>query len=120
MGEANLRYARGDIENSKRMCYEVIRQEPEAYEPYVTLAQLYETSNLKKYKGFLMLANHLAPQNIAITSRLADVAVQEGNLIEAVRCYSRAVKADSRNILLHKKRLELLEQKSEFVLIFNL
>ncbi|KAJ8928795.1 hypothetical protein NQ314_018594 [Rhamnusium bicolor] len=48
MGEANLRYARGDLETAKKMCFEVIRQVPDAYEPYLTLSQMYETTNLKK------------------------------------------------------------------------
>lgn len=114
MGEANLRYARGDIETSKKMCYEVIRQEREAYEPYLTLAQMYETSNLKKYKGFLLLASHVAPNNISIICRLADVFLQEGNILEVIRCHSRAVNADPTNLSIHKMRVEFLEQRSKY------
>lgn len=51
MGEANLRFARGEVELAKKMCFEVIRQSPNAYEPYLTLAQMHENINLKKYKG---------------------------------------------------------------------
>lgn len=57
MGEANLRFARGELELAKKMCFEVIRQVPDAIEPYLTLAQMYENNNIKKYKGKLYLAS---------------------------------------------------------------
>lgn len=111
MGEANLRYARGDLETSKKMCFEVIRQMPDAYEPYLTLSQMYENTNPKKYKGYLMLASHLAPYNIGTATRLADLHLQEGEVELAIKCYSRALKGDTKNLFLHEKRLELLEQR---------
>lgn len=114
MGEANVRYARGDIETSKKMCFEVIRQVPDAYEPYLTLSQMYENINPKKYKGYLMLASHLAPKDIGILTRLADLHMQEGDIILAIRCYSRVIKFAPRNVYLHEKRLELLEQSKFF------
>lgn len=51
MGEANLQFARGKTELAKKMCFEIIRQAPDAFEPYLTLAQMYESHNIKKYKG---------------------------------------------------------------------
>nr|CAI5838401.1 unnamed protein product [Callosobruchus analis] len=114
MGEANLRYARGDIETAKRMCFEVIRQCPEAAEPYHTLAQMYENVNMKKYKGYLLLACHLEPSNVVLVCRLAEVCVQENNVLGAIRWYSRGIKHSPRNIELHIKRLELLKQKEEY------
>ncbi|KAJ8922929.1 hypothetical protein NQ315_001473 [Exocentrus adspersus] len=119
MGEANLRYARGDRETAKKMCFEVIRQAPDAYEPYLTLSQMYETTNLKKCKGYLMLACHLASTNISIWCRLAEVHQQEGSIMEAVRCYSKAIKYEPKNIWLHKKRIELLEQEGDMKIILT-
>lgn len=110
MGEANVRYARGDLEISKKMCFEVIRQVPDAYEPYFTLSQMYENTNPKKYKGYLMLSSHLAPTDIGILTRLADLHTQEGELQDAIKSYSRAIKVDPKNLFLHEKRLQLLEQ----------
>lgn len=111
MGEANVRYARGDLETSKKMCFEVIRQVPDAYEPYLTLSQMYENTNPKKYKGYLMLASHLAPCDIGILTRIADLHMQEGEVEQAIKCYSRALKVSPRNLYLHQKRLELMEQR---------
>ncbi|XP_050510726.1 general transcription factor 3C polypeptide 3 [Diabrotica virgifera virgifera] len=113
MGEANLRYARGDLETAKKMCFEVIRQAPDSYEPYLTLSQMYETTNQKKYKAYLMLASHLAPTSIATTCRLAELCIQDGETEEAIKCYSRSIKYNLTNFFLHKKRLELLEQKCD-------
>jgi hypothetical protein len=42
MGEANLRFVRGDIDTAIRMCMEVIRQDPAVAEPFQTLATLYD------------------------------------------------------------------------------
>lgn len=111
MGEANLRYARGDLETAKKMCFEVIRQAPDVYEPYLTLSQMYESTNVKKYKAYLMLASHLAPHDIAITCRLADLCIQDGDLSEGIKCYVRSLKYNPQNMLIHTKRLELLEQR---------
>ncbi|CAH1971848.1 unnamed protein product [Acanthoscelides obtectus] len=111
MGEANLRYARGDIETAKRMCFEVIRQCPEATEPYFTLSQIYENVNRKKYKGYLLLAAHLEPSNTGLVNRLAEVSLQDNNIEGAIRWYSRGIKYYPRNIEFHLKRLELLKQR---------
>lgn len=119
MGEANLRYARGDIDVAKRMCFEVIRQAPDAYEPFITLSQMYENTNVKKYMGYLMLAAHLSPQNSSIWCRLAEVNLQENNITEAISCYSRAIRAEPRNIDLHMKRIELLTKKGDAKAVLN-
>ncbi|ENN77812.1 hypothetical protein D910_12404 [Dendroctonus ponderosae] len=111
MGEANLRFARGEVELAKKMCFEVIRQSPEAFEPYLTLAQMYENQNIKKYRGFLMLAGHLQPSNADIWIRLADVEFQENKISAAVSCYNKAIRAEPRNIDLHMKRLTLVQEK---------
>ncbi|XP_060522764.1 general transcription factor 3C polypeptide 3 [Cylas formicarius] len=113
MGEANLRYARRDYETAKKMCFEIIRQAPDAYEPYWTLAQMYENSNFKKYKGFLMLACHVQPSNVNLWCRLAEVELQESQIAEAIDCYSKAIKAEPQNLELHAKRIELAEKKAD-------
>ncbi|CAH1154636.1 unnamed protein product [Phaedon cochleariae] len=111
MGEANLRYARGDLETAKKMCFEVIRQAPDAYESYLTLAQMYESTNSRKHKAYLMLASHLAPGNEAIACSLAELFTQDGDVDEAIKCYSRILLKKPRNLEIHMKRMQLLEQK---------
>ncbi len=42
MGEANMKFARGENEEAVKMCMEVIRLVPTAPEPFQTLGMLYE------------------------------------------------------------------------------
>ncbi|XP_044252790.1 general transcription factor 3C polypeptide 3 isoform X2 [Tribolium madens] len=110
MGEANLRYARGDTETAQKMCFEVMRQVPDAYEPYLTLAQIFENSDPTKYEGYLAIASCLYPHDSGVWCRLAELNIQNGKYKEAVSYYSRAIRASPRNMGLHLKRLELVEQ----------
>lgn len=41
MGQANLCYARGDVQIAEKLCLEIIRQAPMAAEPYLSLSQVY-------------------------------------------------------------------------------
>ncbi|KAL1494431.1 hypothetical protein ABEB36_010030 [Hypothenemus hampei] len=111
MGEANLRFARGEVEMAKKICFEVIRQAPDAYEPYLTMAQMYENNNVKIYKSFLLLAGNLHSSNSEIWCRLADLELQENQIGAAVSCYTRAIKAEPHNVELHMKRLNLIKDK---------
>lgn len=121
MGEANLRYARGDIETAEKMCFEVMRQVPDAYEPYITMAQIFENRDLTKYEGYLAIASALYPYDSGIWCRMAELNVQNEKYKEAISCYSKAIRASPRNISLHLKRLELVEQigDSRFALACN-
>lgn len=60
MGEANLKYARGENELAEKICLEIIRQVPLAPEPFLTLAQIHD-SNPEKYLQFSLIAAHLNP-----------------------------------------------------------
>nr|XP_023014510.1 general transcription factor 3C polypeptide 3 isoform X2 [Leptinotarsa decemlineata] len=119
MGEANLRYAKGDLETSKKMCFEVIRQESKAYEPYLTLSQVYENTNSKKHKAYLMLANHLAPGKKDIACRLAELYLQDGEINEAIKCYSRTLRYLKTDISIYLKKIDLLEKKGETKLLLS-
>ncbi|CAF1519315.1 unnamed protein product [Rotaria sp. Silwood1] len=45
MGEANMAYVHGDIQKAIRICQEVITNVPNAAEPYLTIARIYEDQN---------------------------------------------------------------------------
>ncbi|KAI4457182.1 transcription initiation factor iiic tfiiic polypeptide 3-related [Holotrichia oblita] len=109
MGEANLRFARGEYEIAQKMCFELIRQAPMAYEPYWTLSQLYENDPIKSVQ-YLTIAAHLNPMDATNWLRLAQIHVDGNNLRKAVTCYTRAINADPSVIEHHLKRLELLEK----------
>ncbi|XP_044758559.1 general transcription factor 3C polypeptide 3 [Coccinella septempunctata] len=110
MGEANLRFAKGEIETAEQMCLEVIRQQPKAWEPYLTLSQIYESKDSSKCKGYLTIATYLNPSNTSTWCRLAEMALEEGNKREAIGFYSKSLVYDKKNLEVHYKRLELAKE----------
>ena len=114
MGEANLRFARGDAETAERMCMEVIRQDPTAPQPFQTLATLYEEQGeIERSLQFGLLAAHLAPQDGEEWARLADMSMEQGEMVQAADCLRKAVDADPSVSRYHFTRAELLERMGE-------
>lgn len=119
MGEANLRYARGDHEMAIKMCLEIIRQVPTAPEPFHTLAVLYEEKGFpEKSLQFALIAAHLNPSDVDQWVRLAEMSEEQGNLRQAATCYSKAIAADPYNteehmVNIYMKRWELLARVGE-------
>lgn len=112
MGEANLRFVRGDKEMAEKMCHEIIKQVPTAPEPYQTLAQIYE-NDAEKALQFSLLAAHLSPPDAHEWLRLAAISKQKKDVKQEMICYSQAVKAEPQNLDLHLKRIELLTYLEE-------
>lgn len=114
MGEANLRYARGEREMAVKMCLEIIRQVPTAPEPFQTLAVLYEEMGAPdKSLQFALIAAHLSPHDVEQWIRLAVMSEEQGDVKQAITCYSKAIAADATNVDVHMKRGMLLEQIGE-------
>lgn len=110
MGEANLKYARGDNATAERVCMEIIRQVPLAVEPFHTLAQIYEGSNPEKSMQFMFIAGHLNPSDVDHWIRLAELSEDLGNEKQAISCYTHAVKAAPHDIELRLRRIEALRK----------
>ncbi|XP_063548142.1 general transcription factor 3C polypeptide 3 [Cydia strobilella] len=106
MGEANLRFVRGDKETAEKMCHEIIKQVPNAPEPYQTLAQIYE-NDPDKFMQFSLLAAHLSPSDATEWLRLAALSKQRNDVKQEMLCYTQAIRADPHNLANHMKRLEL-------------
>ncbi|XP_017281749.1 general transcription factor 3C polypeptide 3 isoform X2 [Kryptolebias marmoratus] len=99
MGEANIRYARGDQEDAIMMCMEIIRQAPLAYEPFSTLAMIYEDNeDVEKALQFGLIAAHLNPSDCEEWIRLAEMSLEQDNVRQAIICYSKAIKYDPTNV----------------------
>ena len=110
MGEANLRFAKGDVDTAERMCMEVIRQDPSVPEPFQTLATLYEEQGeIEKSLQFGLLAAHLAPQDGEEWARLADMSLEQNMPGQAADCYRKAIDAEPTNARYHFTRAELLQ-----------
>ncbi|KAM9836216.1 general transcription factor 3C polypeptide 3 [Aulostomus maculatus] len=99
MGEANIRYARGEKEDATVMCMEIIRQAPLAYEPFSTLAMIYEDNeDMDKALQFRLIAAHLNPSDCEEWIKLAEMSLEQDNIRQAVVCYSKAIKYDPTNV----------------------
>ncbi|XP_061082620.1 general transcription factor 3C polypeptide 3 isoform X3 [Conger conger] len=114
MGEANIRYARGEKEDAITMCMEIIRQAPLAYEPFSTLAMIYEDlGDMEKSLQFGLIAAHLNPSDCEEWVKLADMSLEQDNIKQAILCYSKAIKYDSTNVRYLWERSTLYEQIGE-------
>lgn len=113
MGEANLRYARGDVQTAETVCLEIVRQHPLAVEPFHTLAQIYEGKDQEKFMQFMLIAGHLNPSDVDHWIRLAEMYHEAGNLKQAAACYSKAVTAAPHDLELRLRRIELIRQMGD-------
>ncbi|XP_041120613.1 general transcription factor 3C polypeptide 3 isoform X1 [Polyodon spathula] len=120
MGEANIRYARGDKEDAITMCMEIIRQAPLAYEPFSTLAMIYEDQgDMEKSLQFGLIAAHLNPSNREEWVKLAEMSLEQDNIKQAIFCYSKAIKYDHSNVRYLWERCSLYEQVGEHKLAMD-
>ncbi|XP_025602631.2 general transcription factor 3C polypeptide 3 isoform X5 [Athalia rosae] len=113
MGEANLRFARGEVALASQMCMEIIRQVPSAPEPFHTLAMIYEHDQPEKSLQFALIAAHLSPKDADQWIRLANLSLESGNVKQTITCYSKAIQASPKDITLYQKRAKLQEQIGE-------
>ncbi|KAK3510992.1 hypothetical protein QTP70_027843, partial [Hemibagrus guttatus] len=114
MGEANIRYARGEKDDAILMCMEIIRQAPLAYEPFSTLAMIYEDQgDAQKALQFGLIAAHLNPSDCDEWLKLADMSLEQENIKQAIICYSKAIKYDQTNVRFLWERSSLYEQLGE-------
>ncbi|XP_075040863.1 general transcription factor 3C polypeptide 3 [Mixophyes fleayi] len=111
MGEANIRFARGEGEEAILMCMEIIRQAPLAYEPFSTLAMIYEDQgDMEKSLQFELIAAHLNPSDTEEWVRLAEMSLEQDNIKQAIFCYSKALKYNPTNVRYLWERSSLYEQ----------
>ena len=109
MGQANLCYARGDAAMAEKLCLEIIRQEPNAAEPYLTMAQIYENTDVEKYEELLLIAAHVN-STVFQWTQCAEIFLERGNLKQASLCYAKATRCDPKDLSIRMKRLDILKQ----------
>uniref|UniRef100_A0A670ID27 Ral transcription factor IIIC subunit 3 n=1 Tax=Podarcis muralis TaxID=64176 RepID=A0A670ID27_PODMU len=120
MGEANIRFARGEHEEAILMCMEIIRQAPLAYEPFSTLAMIYEDQgDMEKSLQFELIAAHLNPSDTEEWVRLAEMSLEQDNIKQAIFCYGKALKYDPTNVRYLWERSSLYEQLGEHKLAMD-
>lgn len=109
MGQANLCFARGDVAMAEKLCLEIIRQEPSAAEPYLTMSQIYENTDEEKYNQLLLIAAHVN-STVFQWTQVAEIFLEKGNLKEASLCYAKATRCDPKDLSIRLKRLEILKE----------
>jgi general transcription factor 3C polypeptide 3 (transcription factor C subunit 4) len=109
MGQANLCFARGDSTMAEKLCLEIIRQEPTAAEPYLTMAQIYENTDSEKYEELLLIAAHVN-STVFQWTQCAEIFLERGNLKQASVCYAKATRCDPKDLSIRMKRLDILKQ----------
>ncbi|CAL1681922.1 unnamed protein product [Lasius platythorax] len=113
MGEANLRFAKGEIDLATKICMEIIRQVPSASEPFQTLAMIYENDQPEKSLQFSLIAAHLSPKDADQWIRLANMSLESDDIKQAITCYSKAIQASPKDISLYEIRAQLQEQNGD-------
>lgn len=113
MGEANLCFARGNSEMAEKICLEIIRQNPLAPEPFLTLAEINESRDKEKYLNFLTIAAHLNPHDRDQWIRIAELYIEQKNYSRARVYYSKAIKYISKDYDLRLRKAKLLEMMNE-------
>uniref|UniRef100_T1JHP3 General transcription factor 3C polypeptide 3 n=1 Tax=Strigamia maritima TaxID=126957 RepID=T1JHP3_STRMM len=111
LGEANLNLARQETDEAIKMCMEIIRLAPRAPQPFQTLGMVYEElGDMEKSLQFSLIAAFLSPNDPEEWLKLAEMSINSGDLLQAVTCYTKALKSDPNNVAIHWERCLLLEQ----------
>ncbi|CAG0912786.1 unnamed protein product [Notodromas monacha] len=99
VGEANLRFARGERDTVIDLCMQVIRQYPYAAEPYQTLGMVYEDlGSAEKSLQFSLIAAHLQKTDREEWARLGELASETGHTDQAITCFGKVYALDRNNI----------------------
>ncbi|XP_053200601.1 general transcription factor 3C polypeptide 3-like [Panonychus citri] len=114
VGEANLCFARGSHQDAIAMCSEVIRQAPTAPEPFQTLGMLYEEmGQIEKAFQYNLIAAYLCPSDGEHWIKVADMAIEQGNNIQAIKCLNKAIKVNPSNFEIRLQRCQLYEKMGD-------
>ncbi|CAF0965331.1 unnamed protein product [Adineta ricciae] len=119
MGEANMAYVHGDIPKAIRICQEVITNVPNAAEPYLTIARIYEDQN-EHEKAFEMnfVAAHCQRSKDLWARMLAECQQRQANDL-ITTCYNNIVKLDPMDIDMHLSRIAHVETHGTRKLYLN-
>ena len=111
MGEANMRFARGDVKYAQKICLEIIRQEPHASEPYKLLANIFEQDNNRaKQLQLLILAAHLDSRNVDLWLEIADLQVNlKMKHSDILKTFAKAICASPNDLKIHLERIDFIQ-----------
>ena len=98
LGQANMQFACGEFEDAITLLKSFIQLEPTVPDSYHTLGVIHETQKkMKKALQFYMIAASLTPQDLELWTRVGQIAWDEQQLSNALYCYKRAFRLDSKD-----------------------
>jgi len=115
MGQANILWARGEIDQAKGICMELIRQVPKCSEPFQTLGMMYEEQgDQDKALQFFLIAAYLSKSgDVEEWLKLAMMSLEQNNFGQALTCYNQALKLDPANVNILLDRAALCYQMGD-------
>lgn len=98
MGEASMTLALGKHEEAIQKCMEIVRQAPDASKPFQTLGMIYDDmGDVQKSLQYFLIAAYLDPWDCEEWARLADICLEQSDVNQAIKCYSRAISVGGKN-----------------------
>ncbi|CAL1271933.1 unnamed protein product [Larinioides sclopetarius] len=114
MGQANNYYAKGETESAIKVCMELIKTAPQAYEPFHLLGIIYdEMGEPRKAFQWYLVAAFLNPSDTDEWIRLAELCLEQNEIQQAISCYTKAIRNEPTNINFWWERCNLYEQIGE-------
>lgn len=111
MGEANIKYASGNINEAIKMSMEVIRNAPDSPDPFQLLAIIYEESEqMEKSLQYGLVAAFLTKNSIDEWMAVANKSVNLNNFKLAHMCYEKICKLDANNEKFWHTKCDLMKK----------
>jgi general transcription factor 3C polypeptide 3 (transcription factor C subunit 4) len=99
LGEANLMFAMQKYDEAITLLKEVIRQAPNAADPYNTMGLVYEElGDELKALNLFMVAAHITPKQIDLWRRVASMSIKHGLIPQAEYCLGQVIRRDKEDI----------------------
>ena len=100
--EAVKNYTKGDFKNSEILCSKIISIDPNNFEPYVLLSNIYaRKTDYKSAKKYLIKANDLKPNDIKILNNLGTACKSLKESEAAINYYNKVIAIDANNTNAH-------------------
>lgn len=83
MGHANLLYSRGEYNEAMDKLKALVKDVPNAHEPWLTLGTIYEEiGEMSKSIGCFFMAAHLTPKDATMWKRVAQSSMYDCAIID--------------------------------------
>lgn len=111
IGQAKMFMLKGNYNMAIKICVNILKECPNASEPFFTLSDIYEQmGNMKKSLEMAVIGNSLCNVTTEDWVLLGETCESNNMLPLTDFCFSKAIQKDRRNVDLHIKRASVLER----------